>query len=118
MSYFFRSITTVLVALFVVTSAIADTISPQEASQHIGEYSTVIGVVRQVSYSRKGTTFINFGSRFPNQVFYAVIFKRNAGRFSNTHTLEGRTVAITGTIDLYKGKPQIILRSGDQIEIQ
>ncbi|ANP35921.1 nucleotide-binding protein [Phaeobacter gallaeciensis] len=68
-----------------------------------------------MSKSRGGTTFINFGGRFPNHVFYAVIFKKYAHKFQSLDRLVGKSVAISGTIDLYKGKPQIILFSPDQI---
>lgn len=77
---------------------------------------TVEGVVSQVSISGGGTTFINFGGRYPDHVFYGIIFNSNADQFSDVEALEGKTVALSGMIDLYKGKPQIILVSPDQIE--
>ena len=118
MSYF-RNIAVSLATLFAfVVAAQAETISPQEASQHIGSYMTVEGIVRQVSSSRGGTTFINFGGRYPNHIFYGVIFKNSANKFSGIQALEGATVALTGTIKLYKGKQQIILSSPDQIELR
>lgn len=105
-------------SLILVTGAVAETISPPEAAQHVGSTATVEGVVSQVSISRKGTIFINFGGRYPNHVFYGVIFKGNAGRFPNAQTLEGHTVAISGTIKSYEGKPEIIISSPSQIEVR
>ena len=64
------------------------------------------------------TTFINFGGRYPNHVFYAVIFRKSQDQFSGIHALEGKAVAVSGTIEFYKGKPQIILHSPDQIELR
>jgi hypothetical protein len=109
----------VAILVFAALSAVAkaDSISPGQARNYVGEYVTVLGVVSQVSRSRGGTTFINFGGRFPNHVFYGVIFKKRSGRFSGVFQLEGLKVAITGTISLYKGKPQIILDSPQQIEV-
>lgn len=104
--------------LFFATSASSETISPHDASQYVGRSVTVEGVVQQVSSSRGGTTFINFGGRYPNHVFYAVIFKKYANRFSNAHAYDGRHVAISGEIGLYKGKPQIILSSPSQIQMK
>lgn len=106
------------VALFLATSVQAESISPQEASHYVGSAVTVEGVVSQVSTSGGGTTFINFGGRYPNHVFYAVIFRKNQSQFSGAHALEGKTVAISGEIEFYKGKPQIILNSPDQIELR
>ncbi|WP_170790266.1 single stranded DNA-binding domain-containing protein [Ruegeria lacuscaerulensis] len=96
----------------------AGEISPREAIQHLGDSATVVGVVSQVSNSGKGTTFINFGGRYPNHVFYAVIFRSHGHKFPSVYALEGNTVAISGTIELYKGKPQIILSSPDQVQVR
>ena len=106
------------IALLLAASAQAETISPPEASHHIGDSITVEGVVSQVSTSSGGTTFINFGGRYPNHVFYAVIFRSNLNQFAGVQALQGRAVAISGTVELYKGKPQIILLSPEQIELR
>jgi len=105
-------------SLFSMAPAISGEVTPRQTSQYIGEQATVVGTVAQVSRSRGGTTFINFGGRFPNHIFYAVIFKKNSGQFSNIGRFEGKQVAITGTIELYKGKPQIILVAPSQIELR
>jgi DNA/RNA endonuclease YhcR with UshA esterase domain len=115
MSYFSNFIFAAVIALFTASISQAETISPQDASRHVGAMVTVEGVVSQVSTSNGGTTFINFGGRFPNHVFYAVIFESQADRFPGVRGLEGKPVAISGTVELYKGKPQIILQSPDQI---
>jgi DNA/RNA endonuclease YhcR with UshA esterase domain len=104
-------------AMVMATNVYAETVSPQDASQYAGSSTTVEGVVSQVSRSG-GTTFINFGGRYPNHVFYAVILRSNSGSFSNTQSLEGRQVAISGQIEFYKGKPQIVLRSPEQIQLR
>ena len=109
--FFFTS-----VALFLASGLYAQSYTPQEAAQHIGETATIQGVVVQVS-SSKGTTFINFGGRFPNHIFYAVIFDDYADLFPGVHDLEGRTLAISGEISPYRGKPQIILTSPDQLSL-
>ena len=106
------------ITLFLVTPAIAETINPQEASSYVGSAEVVEGVVSQVSTSGGGTTFINFGGRYPNHVFYAVIFKKHAHFFPNIYSLQGKAVAISGTVELYKGKPQIIVTNPDQIELR
>ena len=51
-------------SLLFAASAIAESISPQEAAQNVGVHATVEGVVSQVSFSQSGTTFINFGGRY------------------------------------------------------
>lgn len=96
----------------------AETIAPREAAHYVGSQATVAGVVSQVSRSKGGTTFINFGGRFPKHVFYAVIFANRASAFPGIFDLEGKSVQITGDIQLYKGKPQIIVSSPNQIQLQ
>jgi DNA/RNA endonuclease YhcR with UshA esterase domain len=104
--------------LTLAVSAQAETITPRDASQYVGDYVTVAGVVSQVSRSNGGTTFINFGGRFPNHVFYALIFRNHADTFPGVFELQGRNVAITGEVSLYNGKPQIILSSPGQLQVQ
>tara|TARA_R110002073_G_scaffold43095_2_gene119994 strand:+ start:985 stop:1341 length:357 start_codon:yes stop_codon:yes gene_type:complete len=118
MRYLVKLLSAAGIALLLATSAHAETISPQDASHYIGNSLTVEGVVSQVSATRGGTTFINFGGRFPNHVFYAVIFRQNTDQFSDVFALEGRTIAISGVVELYKGKPQIVLNSADQLELR
>ncbi len=116
MRHFFNFLATAGTAVLISTASLADTISPQEASGNIGRHTEVAGVVSQVTQTSGGTTFINFGGRFPNHAFYAVIFKKNASAFRNLNNLEGKSVGVAGTIELYKGKPQIIVTSPDQIK--
>ncbi len=105
-------------SLALSVGAQAETIAPSEAAHYVGREATIAGVVRQVSRSNGGTTFINFGGRFPNHVFYAVIFANRASAFPDVFDLEGRSVEITGDIQLYKGKPQIIVSTPGQIQIR
>jgi DNA/RNA endonuclease YhcR with UshA esterase domain len=105
------------ISLLLAFSVQADSIRPQEAYHHAGDVMTVEGIVSQVSTSSGGTTFINFGGRYPNHVFYAVIFRNSSDQFSGVQALAGRAVAISGKVELYKGKPQIILLSPNQIEL-
>jgi len=86
-----------------------------EAAQHVGQKATVEGVVTAVTTSNKGNTFINFGGEYPHQTFTGWIPKDSelAGG-SALADLEGKKIKITGTIDLYKGKPEIKIMSKDQ----
>lgn len=100
-----------------VKIASSETISPEEAAGYVGQTATVVGIVSQVSRDqRSGNIFLNFGDRYPNHAFYAVIFDYDAGMFSGVERLEGSSVAITGTVQLYRGKPQIIVSDPAQLE--
>jgi DNA/RNA endonuclease YhcR with UshA esterase domain len=90
-----------------------------EAAQHVGQKVTVEGVVVAVTNSSKGNTFINFGGKYPHQTFTGSIPKDSelAGG-SALAALEGKKIKIRGTIELYRGKPEIRIMSKDQLSIE
>ena len=91
-------------------------ISDSEAAQHIGQKTTVEGVVTSVTTSGKGNTFINFGGVHPRQTFTGWIPARTPlASDPSIHSLEGKKIKITGLIELYRGKPEIRILSRDQI---
>ena len=45
-----------------------------------------------------------------------MIFPEDAGKFPDVGSLSGKVVEVTGSVRLYKGKPEIILRRADQIK--
>jgi hypothetical protein len=77
----------------------------------------VRGRVVSVTTSPLGTTFINFGGEYPNQRFAGFIAAGSRiGADQRLTTIQGKTISITGTIELYKGKPEITVVSADQIK--
>jgi len=61
--------------------------------------------------------FLNFGWRYPNHVFTAVILERNLHYFPDARSWEGKTIKVRGQVRLYKGKPEIILERPDQVTV-
>jgi DNA/RNA endonuclease YhcR with UshA esterase domain len=113
-----RLSTSILVTLALgasIAPSSAAIISDRDAKKHVGETLTVEGVVTGTHVSARGTEFLNFGSRYPNQDFTVVIFARSAAGFGDIEKLYGKRVDVTGTIELYRGKPEIVLRSPAQI---
>ncbi|MFQ5479646.1 MAG: thermonuclease family protein [Thermodesulfobacteriota bacterium] len=95
----------------------ASQVTPTEASWHIGEMVTVRGVVRSVRKTKRAI-FIDFGGA-QRRAFTAVIFSghwkvfEDAGiRFSS---YKGKKLSVTGIMRLYKGRPEIIIVSLDQL---
>jgi DNA/RNA endonuclease YhcR with UshA esterase domain len=86
-----------------------------EAAKHVGETATITDTVDGVHQSSKGNIFLNMGGKYPNQAFTAYIPSASAAQFPNPQRYEGRTVAVSGKITLYKGKPEIIVNSPSQI---
>jgi DNA/RNA endonuclease YhcR with UshA esterase domain len=89
--------------------------TPAEAAKHVGETATVTGNVDGFHQSGKGNIFLNMGGKYPNQAFTAFIPSASAGQFSNPQQYEGRTVAVSGKLTLYRGKPEIVVTSASQI---
>lgn len=95
-------------------AVIADT----EAAKHVGQKVTVEGIVVEV-FNRGPNAFIDFGDHFPHQTFTGCVPDDSelAGA-STLYGLEGKKIKITGTIQLYKGKPEIKLMSKDQLILE
>ena len=92
-------------------------IAAADAKAHVGQTVTVEGVVSEVHTAASGrATFIDFGGRYPNNTFTAVIFSRDVTKFSNVDALDGKTVDVTGPVRLHNGRPEIILNDPGQIK--
>jgi DNA/RNA endonuclease YhcR with UshA esterase domain len=94
----------------------AQTIGPAETKAYVGKPVTVEAAITDVHTARSGATFIDMGGEFPDNEFVAVIFADDAAKFPNASSLEGKTVTITGTVQMYQGKPEIVLKSASQLK--
>jgi hypothetical protein len=71
-----------------------------------------------VSFSKKGNGFLNFGGRYPQQIFTGFIPAQNVtvvGGEKFLQSLAGNPVTVTGKIELYKGRPEIVISSPARI---
>jgi hypothetical protein len=91
-------------------------IGSEEAKNYYDEAMVVTGKVVGVSV-RPTVAFLNFDKPFPNSPFTAVIFPENVGRFGDLQKFNQQNVEISGTITEYRGKPEIVLESPDQVKI-
>lgn len=77
------------------------------------------GTVAQVYVSAKGNVFLNFGGRYPGHEsagFVAARYVPACGGVESLRKLEGASIRITGEIKIYKGKPEIAVKSASQIQ--
>jgi DNA/RNA endonuclease YhcR with UshA esterase domain len=108
-------------SLFVPSDLLAQNfITPADVSKHIGQTKTVCGKVASTFYSvrSKGQpTFINLDQAYPNQIFTIVIWGSDRVKFKNSPEtfFKDKSVCVTGKIDTYKGRPEIIVRDPSQI---
>jgi endonuclease YncB( thermonuclease family) len=87
-----------------------------EAPNHVGEYACVTGKIDHVNRPKE-TTFLNFCPDYKTCPFGAVIFDSAAHKFPNPQQYQGQTVEITGLIESYQGRAEIILKNPGQIKI-
>ncbi len=103
-------------------AAQAEPISPDDAAKHAGEDVTVCGVVAGAKYAaqvRGGLTFIDFGKPYPNAAFTAMIFAENRAKFGTPEKgLQGKQVCVSGRIQMFKGKPEIVLTDPKQLVVK
>ena len=100
--------------LFCVAAAYSQTaITSKEAKDHIGETLTISGKVNDVFTSNKGRTLINFDDKYPNQTFTVVINSESNIDFSLVKA--GSILTVSGLIESYKDKPEIVVKTQDQI---
>jgi hypothetical protein len=96
-------------------------ISSFEARNHVGEYSKVCGRVASTHFanrSRGAPTFINLDQPYPEQVFTVLIWVEDRAKFgSPENRYADQKICVSGVIHVYRGTPEIILRSPRQVEI-
>ena len=115
------SFLSLLLCLLTAGSLFATDITPEEAAKHVGEKVTIRGTVFQVFVSKSNNVYLNFGANFPDQTFSAdVLIKKTPALLADgpqwLKDLEGEAVAVTGIIDLYKGKPEIVLTAKEDLK--
>jgi len=113
------------VALAILTVApliaTAETIPSAQAKDHIGETATVCGRVADARYQETGSqvTFLNFDKPYPDHTFTAFLPAENRSKFGTPEKdYKGRTICVTGKIQEYRGKPEIILTDPQQIKAE
>lgn len=98
-------------------------VKPADAAGSVGKRVIVCGLVSDASYQPRTNgqpTFINFDRPFPNHTFTAVIWTEDRSKFVPPPEAQfgpGKNVCITGAVAMYRGKPQIVVRSTDQIKV-
>lgn len=105
-----------ILALVVVSSLTfsQDTVSSKDAKNFVGETKIVTGKVASVFTSNKGTVLINFDEVHPNSTFVGVIKNSNSG-IDYSNIKKGVILTLSGKIEEYNGKPEIIINEQSQI---
>jgi len=88
-----------------------------DAGPHAGQTGCVSGRVLKVFTSAGGNTFLDFCEDYRDCPFTSVIFSADKSKFGDLQSLAGRQIEIRGTIAVYQGKPEIIIRDPGQIQM-
>lgn len=93
-----------------------------QAKDHVGEVATVCGRVVSSHYayrSRGRPTFLDFDRPYPNQIFVVVIWGKDRAKFGRPEErYRDKRICATGLIRMYRGVPETIARTPNQIEVK
>jgi hypothetical protein len=112
----------ILICLLSIAHA-QEIISPEDAAKFIGQQKTVCGVVASAHFAARSKgqpTFINLDKPYPNQIFTVLIWGSDRGKFEKPpETLYfGKEICVTGMIQSYQGRPEIVVKEPGQIRLR
>jgi hypothetical protein len=115
---------TIIVSLFCLLTICAFAqleIKIEDAKNHVGDSVKICTKIFGGKYleSAKGTpTFLNAGGNYPNAPLTLVIWANARKDFKNKPEdyYTGKDVCITGKIELYRDKPQMVINKEEQIK--
>jgi len=118
-----KKIALIVSLLFSLENVSAQDIQPKDAVKYIGQTVTVCGKVyggKYLSTVKNTPTFLNMGAAYPNQLLTIVIWgdARKNFTYAPEEKLKNKTVCVTGKVEVFKGKPQIITQNESQIKLQ
>lgn len=111
-----------LLLLLALGASAQTTVTLDEVKSHVGDSVTVTGKVFGVKYfpnGRSAPTLVNLGAAFPNQLLTVVIYEeqRKAMAAEPEKALADAEITVTGKVELYRDKPQIVIRTLEQLKM-
>jgi hypothetical protein len=94
-------------------------VSVDSATKYVGAFVTICSKVYWVKVLDK-ITFINMGGPYPKSPLTVVIFTKDLVNFKETpeKLYSGKDICVTGKIDDYKGKTQIVVTKPEDIAVK
>lgn len=98
-------------------------IDVKDAYNHIGDSVTICAKIYggiYLSKARNQPTFLNMGAAYPGQPLTVVIWgdKRKLFSYKPEEKLKNAEVCVSGRIETFNGKPQIVIQSLSQLQIK
>ena len=105
----------------IMASAQVKTIPAADAAKHVGDSVTICDKVysaRWLENAKNQPTFLNLGEAYPNQLLTVVIWEdvRKSLGYKPEEKLMDKKVCVTGKIEEFRGKPQIVLHQPAQLK--
>lgn len=118
-SIFYALIVSILLTAGIAFSA--DSISPEEAINHVGQQAIVCGTVASTHYSYRSKgqpTFLNLNKPYPHHIFTALIWGSDRSKFHDAPEkyYKNKRICVSGLIEQYEGISEIIVRNPGQME--
>jgi hypothetical protein len=109
--------------LFTVMASAQQEVKIEELAQHIGDSVKVCAKIYGgifLERSKDTPTLLNAGGAYPNNPLTIVIGPEVRKEFKNKpeEFYKDKQVCITGKVELYKEKPQIVIHTVDQLIAQ
>ncbi|MBB1287271.1 hypothetical protein HRH25_23045 [Flavisolibacter sp. BT320] len=114
---------TIFAFFAVISSHSQKDIKINELSNHTGDSVTLKGKVFGIRYlesAKNAPTFINVGGVFPNQLLTIVIWgnvRKNLGYAPEEKPYVNGFAKVSGRVELFRGKPQIVITNPSQLSI-
>jgi len=100
----------------------AECVSAVDAKNHVGKQVSVCGKVESATYAArtKGKpTFLNLDRAYPNQIFTVVVWDTDRSKFgSPENDFRGKSIRVTGKVEMFRGSAEIVVNNPSQIIIQ
>jgi hypothetical protein len=95
----------------------------KDAATHIGDSVTICGKIysaKYLQYGDKHPTFLNMGAAYPNKLMTIVIWEESRTNFNYKPEdyLLDKNICVSGKIEKYNGKPEMIISSPESITIK
>jgi hypothetical protein len=90
--------------------------TPVQAARHIGETAKVTGTVQRVNQSQGGSIFLDMGAKYPKNPFTVFIPRSAAEKFPNFKKYDGEIITVSGEIQEYNKKAEIVVTDPSQIK--
>jgi hypothetical protein len=95
---------------------LVEVFSLNNVDKFIGKFIEHESRVFGITVTSSGTVYINLGGKFPSQLMNLVIFKSSRNNVDKLPQA-GDTISYAGVVEVYKGKPRIVIESGAQLTL-